>query len=83
MGTKTETTIQGWFTHNYSQLSGISVSAGSGGGMTVDTQLTQLIQAMAIYTSNHAGFDPTSTANPQITDPTELSAVSRAWHTPS
>jgi hypothetical protein len=51
--------------------------------MTVDTQLTQLIQAMAIYTSNHAGFDPTSTANPQITDPTELSAVSRAWHTPS
>jgi Ca2+-binding RTX toxin-like protein len=83
MGTKTEATIQGWFSNNYSKLSSVGVAGGSGGSMTVDTQLSQLIQAMATYSSAHTGFDPTSSANPQITDPTVLSAVSSAWHTPT
>lgn len=36
--------------------------------MSVDTQITQLIQAMATYSSNYTGFEPTAIANPQITD---------------
>jgi Ca2+-binding RTX toxin-like protein len=80
MGTSTKTTVQGWFSNNYSKLSSIDVAGGSAGSLILDTQINQLIQAMATYATSHAGFDPTAAINSQITDPTVLSAVASAWH---
>lgn len=56
------------------------MNGGSGGNMTLDTQVSQLVQAMATYSADHTAFNPQASANPQITDPTLLSAVSTAWH---
>jgi Ca2+-binding RTX toxin-like protein len=80
MGSTTEATIKNWFSNAYSQLGEITVSGGTSGTMTLDTQIDQLIQAMATFSSNNPGFDPTSAANPMITDPTLLAAVNTAWH---
>ncbi|SIT42325.1 Hemolysin-type calcium binding protein related domain (fragment) [Paraburkholderia ribeironis] len=80
MGTKTEATIENWFSYSYSQLAEVAVSGGASGNMVLDTQINQLIQAMATFTANHPGFDPTSSANPTITDPTVLTLVSSTWH---
>jgi hypothetical protein len=80
MGSKTSATMVNWFSNNYSQLSEITVTGGSSGNMTLDSQLSQLIQAMASYSANHTSFNPQSSTNAQITDPTVLSAVSSAWH---
>jgi hypothetical protein len=35
---------------------------------------------MATFSSNNPGFDPTSSADPVINDPTLLAAVNSAWH---
>lgn len=80
MGSTTEATIQNWFSNTYSQLGELTVSGGSAGNLKVDTQINQLIQAMATFSSNNPGFDPTASANPAITDPTVLAAVNSAWH---
>lgn len=80
MGTSTEATIQSWFSNPASQLSELTVSGGSAGNLTLDTQIGQLIQAMATFSNNNPGFDPTSSANPTITDPTILAAVNSDWH---
>lgn len=80
MGSTTEATIQNWFSNTYSQLGEITVSGGSAGNLTVDAQINQLVQAMATFSGNNPGFDPTSASNPVITDPTVLAAVNTAWH---
>ncbi|SFK06880.1 calcium-binding protein, partial [Paraburkholderia megapolitana] len=80
MGSKTEATIDNWFSNTYSQLSEVTVAGGSSGALTLDSQVNQLIQAMATFSAAHSGFDITSPANPAITDPTLLAAVSSAWH---
>jgi ABC-type molybdate transport system substrate-binding protein len=80
MGSTTEATIQNWFSNSYSKLSEISVSGSSSGSLVLDTQVNQLIQAMATFSANNPGFDPTSSINPTITDPTVLAAVNNAWH---
>ncbi|MFM0742296.1 hemolysin, partial [Paraburkholderia xenovorans] len=80
MGSTTEATIQNWFSNTYSQLGNLTVSGGSAGTLTLDAQINQLIQAMATFSGNNPGFDPTSTAHQTITDPTALAAVNTAWH---
>ncbi|WP_080340710.1 beta strand repeat-containing protein [Burkholderia ubonensis] len=80
MGSTTEATVTNWFSNTYNQLSEVTVSGGAAGSMTLDTQINQLIQAMATFESNNPGFDPTSSANPVITDQSLLTAVSSAWH---
>ncbi|SDG42860.1 calcium-binding protein [Paraburkholderia phenazinium] len=80
IGSTTEATIKNWFSNTYSQLGELTVSGGTGGNMTLDTQINQLIQAMATFSANNPGFDPTSSGNPLITDPTLLAAVNSAWH---
>jgi hypothetical protein len=80
MGSKTAATIQNWFSSSYDQLGKIAVSGGASGSMALDTQVNQLVQAMATFTSNNAGFDPTSSANPIIADSTVLAAVNSSWH---
>jgi len=80
MGTTTSATIQNWFGSSYSALAELTVAGGGSGGATLDTQVNQLIQAMATFSESNPGFDPTSSANPSITDPTLLAAVNTAWH---
>ncbi|MFM0047514.1 beta strand repeat-containing protein [Paraburkholderia sediminicola] len=81
MGSSTSATIADWYGDNYSQLAAIDVSDGTpGGSYALDSQVSQLVQAMATFSANNPGFDPTSSANPVITDPTVLAAVNTAWH---
>jgi hypothetical protein len=80
MGSSTSATVQNWFSSTRNQLSDLTLSGGSEGACTLDTQLNQLVQAMATFSSNNASFDPTSSANPAVTDPTVLAAVNSAWH---
>jgi len=84
LGTSRSVTIDNWFTQGdtYAQLSQIVLKD----GMTLnDLGLTSLMQAMTTfeqnYTSSHGGiaFDPTSAANPKITDPGVLAAMRSAW----
>lgn len=80
MGSATEATIQNWFAYTASELSEITVSGSTAGSMTIDSQINQLVQAMAAFSSSNPSFDPTSSSNPVISDPTVLAAVNSAWH---
>jgi len=39
-----------------------------------------LVQAMATYSTQNPGFDPTSTSHPSITDPTLLALTNSSYH---
>jgi hypothetical protein len=80
MGTSTETTIQGWFSNSYNQLNSITTTSSAGTKSELDSQLSQLVQAMATYSAQNPGFDPTSTANASISDPTLLALVNSSYH---
>ncbi|RQR20493.1 hemolysin, partial [Burkholderia sp. Bp9143] len=80
MGSNTSATIQNWFSNAYSRLAEITVSGGTAGNMAIDSQIDQLVQAMATFSANNSGFDPTSSANPTITDSTLLATVNSVWH---
>ncbi|WP_347558116.1 calcium-binding protein [Robbsia sp. KACC 23696] len=80
MGTSDKVTVQNGFGY-FSQLHEITATATPGGSVVeIDSGLSQLIQAMANFSSQNPGFDPTSAANPAITDPTVLAAAHNAWH---
>jgi Ca2+-binding RTX toxin-like protein len=80
MGTTTEATIQGWFSNSYNQLNSITTTDATGTTSVLDSQLSQLVQAMATYSAQNPGFDPTSVANPSITDPTLLALANSSYH---
>jgi len=80
LGTSTKATVQDWFAQDSSKLAAISVAGGDSGDVTIDTQLNQLIQAMASYSAANPGFDPTNTSQSQITDPSLLAQVTGDWH---
>ena len=48
-------------------------------GYKLDSQLSQLVSAMAGYAANHAGFNP-ATATLMPTDTTLQTAVAASWH---
>jgi hypothetical protein len=74
LGTSSEVTVRGWFASTNNQLQEITA-----GGLKLDTQVSQLVQAMAIYSAANAGFDPTQAA--QIPSNSGLQgAVAAAWH---
>jgi Ca2+-binding RTX toxin-like protein len=84
MGTTASVTVMGEFdsSNAYKQLSQYTLSDS---GLALDSQLNNLVQAMATfesdyYTTNGVDFDPTAAANSSITDSTVLSAVSADWH---
>ncbi|MDF0520208.1 calcium-binding protein [Bradyrhizobium yuanmingense] len=58
LGTSTSTTVSNWFSGSAGALQEITA-----GGLKIDSQISQLVQAMATYSANHAGFDP---SNPSI-----------------
>jgi hypothetical protein len=48
-------------------------------GMKLDSQIAQLVSAMATYSANNSGFDPTQ-ASQAPNDPTLQNAITAAWH---
>jgi hypothetical protein len=76
MGTKNQTIIDGWF-NSGNQASEIFTA----GGLKLDNQISQLVQAMAAYSGSNAGFDPTASTVHQIPNDTALqNTVAAAWH---
>jgi len=78
LGTNTNVTVKGWFSSSSNQMQEIKA-----GGLEVDNHVSQLVQAMATYSTNNGGFDPTSSSNETLPNDAALqNAVSGAWHTP-
>jgi Ca2+-binding RTX toxin-like protein len=75
MGSQDKVTVAGWYDTSASQLADIKTA----GGMQIDSQLSQLVQAMASYSASHAGFDP-STATQAPPDAGLQNAIAAAWH---
>ena len=76
MGTTNDVTIDNWFGSVGNQL--VEITAGS---LKLDSQVAQLVQAMATYSANNPGFDPTASGNTQApNDPTLQAAIAAAWH---
>jgi hypothetical protein len=76
LGTQDHMTIAGWYSNSYSQLSEIKTADGS----MIDSQIQQLVQAMATYSAaNNHGFNPT-TATAMPTDPTLQATLTASWH---
>jgi hypothetical protein len=76
MGTHDQIAVAGWFSGAGSQLAEIKTAD----GMKIDAGVSQLVQAMAAYSSANAGFDPaTATQTPKDTD--LQNAIAATWHT--
>jgi hypothetical protein len=76
LGTNTSVTVAGWFSSNDNQLQEISA-----GGLKIDSQVSQLVQAMATYSANNPGFDPASPSSSTVPNDTNLqNAIGAAWH---
>uniref|UniRef100_UPI0028EC0B4E hypothetical protein n=1 Tax=unclassified Bradyrhizobium TaxID=2631580 RepID=UPI0028EC0B4E len=77
VGTSTSATVNNWFSiDSPGQLQEIVA-----GGLKIDSQVFQLVQAMATYSSNHLGFNPASSGTSMPNDSNLQSAISAAWHT--
>jgi serralysin len=75
LGTQDRVTVDNWFGANSAQLAEIKLSDGS----MIDSNVAQLVQAMAIYSANNSGFD-TSTAMQAPTDAGLQGAIAAYWH---
>ncbi|WP_249157470.1 calcium-binding protein [Bradyrhizobium sp. KB893862 SZCCT0404] len=76
LGSNTSTTISNWFSGSAGSMQAITA-----GGLKIDSQISQLVQAMATYSANNAGFDPTSASIHTLPNDTALQgAVTAAWH---
>ncbi|WP_398482627.1 calcium-binding protein [Tardiphaga sp.] len=75
VGSNTNATIKDWFAGSSRELDEIKA-----GGLTLDNQVSQLVQAMASFTSTHPSFDPTSTSASMPQDQSVQSAIAAAWH---
>jgi len=74
MGTHDTITVADWFDSTAYQLRDITA-----GGLKVDAEVTQLVQAMATYSTGHPGFDPTAVAQTP-NDAALHAAIAAAWH---
>ena len=76
LGTSNHVTISGWYAGNArAQVQSFDTAD----GLKLDTQVAQLVTAMATYSADNPGFDPTQVS--QIpNDPTLQSAVAASWH---
>jgi hypothetical protein len=75
IGTNDKVTFTNWFYAPGDQVE----SFNSADGLTLDSQVTQLVTAMASFASNNPGFDP-STAIAMPTDTTLQAAITASWH---
>jgi Ca2+-binding RTX toxin-like protein len=76
LGTKQDITVSGWYAGN-SRAQVQSVDAGD--GLKVDSQLQQLVSAMATYTAANPGFNPTQ-ATQMPADQSLQTVIAAAWH---
>jgi serralysin len=74
MGTHNTITVADWFDSTAYQLRDITA-----GGLKLDAEVTQLVQAMATYSSGHPGFDPTAVAQAP-NDAALHAAIAASWH---
>nr|WP_041757858.1 calcium-binding protein [Bradyrhizobium sp. ORS 278] len=74
LGTHQQVTVADWFLGGSYQLQEIKA-----GGLELDTQVTQLVQAMATYAQTHQGFDP-ALASQLPSDAHLHDQVAAAWH---
>jgi Ca2+-binding RTX toxin-like protein len=75
LGTNSQITVNNWFGSDASA----QVAEIEAGGLNLDSQLSQLVSAMATYAANNAGFNPT-TATAMPTDATLQNTIAAAWH---
>jgi hypothetical protein len=75
LGTDTSVTSTGWFSGSTNQLQEITA-----GSLKIDSQVSQLVQAMATYAANNSGFDPTSPSYSATLNDTSLDP-GEAWRT--
>jgi hypothetical protein len=76
LGTNTEVSVANWFGAGNPPLQEITA-----GGLKIDGQISQLVQAMATYSAANSGFDPTSSTNHTIPNDTNLqSSLAATWH---
>jgi hypothetical protein len=75
LGTNGQITVSGWFNNAGSQVESIHA-----GGLELDnSQVSQLIQAMASFSAHNAGFSA-SQAIAMPTDSTLQAAITASWH---
>src|SRR5207253_4583622 len=76
LGTTTQVDVSGWFSNATNQLQEITA-----GGLKIDSQISQLVQAMATYSAANPGFDPTAATIHTLPNDSALqSSVGAAWH---
>jgi hypothetical protein len=76
LGTNTSVTVNSWFSSSSNQLQEITA-----GGLKLDSQVSQLVQAMATYSANNSGFDPTTSSTHTVpTDGGLQTAMAASWH---
>jgi Ca2+-binding RTX toxin-like protein len=75
MGSSNQVTIAGWYDSPAAQLQSIQTASDA----VLDTQVGQLVQAMASFQSANPGFDPTQVAQAP-NDPSLQSAIAASWH---
>jgi hypothetical protein len=76
MGTDTSVTVKDWFSGTDSHLQEVTAA-----GLKIDSQISQLVQAMASYTASNPGFDPASPSNVSVPNNAALqTAMAASWH---
>lgn len=76
MGTPQEVTVAGWYTDPLNQLQTITTSDGLSLG---NSQVSQLVQAMAGFSSTNPGFDPTAPDNTHVADAGVQGVIAASW----
>ena len=76
LGTNDQITVAGWFGGNAGAQVG---SFNADDGALANSQVLQLVQAMASYGANNPGFNP-ATATQMPTDSSLQSAIAANWH---
>ncbi len=74
MGSSSQVTVANWFSSTTSQLKDIT----AGSDTLATAQVSQLVQAMATYSTNNPGFNPTTVAQAP-NDTTLQAAIAAAW----
>jgi len=77
LGTNDQVTVKGWFGANTSaKLAEIKTS----NGMEIDSNISQLVTAMATYQSGHPSFNPQASGTTMPTDTTLQTTITSSWH---
>jgi len=76
LGTTDRLTISGWYGGNArAQVESFKTAD----GLTLDSQIAQLVSAMATFSAENPGFNPAA-ASQMPSDPALQSMVAAAWH---